>query len=301
MSLVYRREPIVGIAALSLGVGVLVGIVVGALGAGGGILAVPILVYALGQDPHAATMSSLVIVGLSAAVGIIHHARKGNVAWRDGLLFAAASMIGAVAGSRLSAFVPGPVLMGMFGVLLAVVAVVMLRRGLRTRRAEDAAPTVVASADREPAEAERDRSDDHARDLAPDAADPRRGPTWPRLLATATLSGLLTGFFGVGGGFIVVPMLVIALGLAMRRASGTSLLVMIIATSVSLLSRIGMPVHVDWAVTLLFAAGSMAGGALGGPLSARARPSTLTFAFAALLGVVSCVILGQTAVAAIAG
>src|SRR5699024_1211760 len=118
------------------------------------------------------------------------------------------------------------------------------------------------------------------------------------VLATATLTGLLTGFFGVGGGFIVVPMLVIALGLAMRHASGTSLLVMIIVTTVSLLARIGTEVQVDWAVTLIFAAGSAVGGLLGGPLSARARPSTLTFVFAVLLAVVAVATLAQTLVLA---
>src|SRR5690606_28202544 len=102
-------------------------------------------------------------------------------------------------------------------------------------------------------------------------------PAAPRLapvLGAATVTGFLTGFFGVGGGFIVVPMLVIALGLAMRRASGTSLLVMVVATVASLLARIGTDVQVEWTLTLIFAAGSAVGGILGGPLSARARPST---------------------------
>src|SRR5699024_3211569 len=108
------------------------------------------------------------------------------------------------------------------------------------------------------------------------------------------LTGFRTGFFGVGGGFIVVPMLWIALGLAMRRASGTSLLVMVIATAASLLARIGTEVQIDWVTTLVFAAGSAAGGMLGGPLSARARPSTLTLAFSALLGGVAAVTLVQT-------
>ncbi|WP_262424930.1 TSUP family transporter [Brachybacterium sp. Z12] len=114
------------------------------------------------------------------------------------------------------------------------------------------------------------------------------------MVAAATLTGFLTGFFGVGGGFIVVPMLVIALGLAMRHASGTSLLVMVIATLTSLLARLGTDVQIDWTVTLIFAAGSAAGGLLGGPLSTKARPSTLTLLFSGLLGGVAAVTLAQT-------
>lgn len=120
----------------------------------------------------------------------------------------------------------------------------------------------------------------------------RRVPL-PLLILIATFTGLLTGFFGVGGGFIVVPMLVIALKLPMRRAAGTSLLVMIIASVAGLMGRIGTGIEIDWAVTLLFAAGSSIGGMLGGPLSARARPSTLTFAFTALLGVVALATFGS--------
>ena len=127
---------------------------------------------------------------------------------------------------------------------------------------------------------------------APEPAPPR--PRLGLVIAAATLTGFLTGFFGVGGGFIVVPMLVIALGLAMRRASGTSLLVMVIATASSLLARLGTDVQIDWVTTFVFAAGSAVGGMLGGPLSARARASTLTLAFSALLGGVAAVTLVET-------
>lgn len=267
---------------LAVVVGLGVGVVVGALGAGGGILAVPVLVYLLGQPPHAATASSLVIVGLTAIASLPHHARARNVAWRDGLVFAAISTVGAVLGSRLSALVAPDVLMLLFGGMLTIVAVVMARRALRVRHVEQ-------MVQREP--------DPEAGAVAATSAGPHR-PHLPAVAATATLTGLLTGFFGVGGGFIVVPMLVIAMGLAMRRASGTSLLVMIIATGASLLARIGTPVQVDWALTLVFAAASMAGGVIGGPLSAKARPSTLAFIFAGLLAAVALATLGEGLLAA---
>lgn len=255
-------------------VGLGVGVVVGALGAGGGILAVPILVYLLGQDPHAATASSLVIVGMTALASILFHARRGNVAWRDGLVFAACSTVGTAAGSRLSALVPAAVLMIAFACLLAVVSVAMFRRAAATRR-EEAARTRRPPGPVQPVPVARSLS----------------GPV---LVGTATATGALTGFFGVGGGFIVVPMLVLALGLSMRRAAGTSLLVMLVASAVGLVSRIGTDVHVDWAVTLLFALGSMLGGLAGGPLSERARASTLTLVFASLLGAVAVFTLAET-------
>lgn len=299
---------------LAIGVGLGVGIVVGALGAGGGILAVPVLVFLLGMPPHAATASSLVIVLITALASLPHHARQQNVEWRAGLVFAGVSVVGAVLGSRLSALVPPDVLLTLFGVMLAVVAAAMLRRGRRTRRTEDAEAAALGTAPLADGDAPIASHDDPVLDQpGPDTVEtadglhhhhgepdlpfaPAASPS-PRLgsvIAAASLTGFLTGFFGVGGGFIVVPMLVIALGLAMRRASGTSLLVMIIATATSLLARLGTDVQVDWATTLVFAAGSAVGGVLGGPLSAKARPSTLTLLFAALLAGVAAVTLVET-------
>lgn len=299
---------------LAIIVGIGVGIVVGALGAGGGILAVPVLVFLLGMPAHSATASSLIIVLITALAALPHHARKGNVQWKNGLVFAGVSVVGAVLGSRLSALVPAQLLLTLFGVLLVGVAVMMLLRALRTRREE----RVEAAAHGHELEADCEEPlvvhDDpvldqpgpdtietadgihhhHGEPDLPTAPPAPASPKLPKVLGAATLTGFLTGFFGVGGGFIVVPMLVIALGLAMRRASGTSLLVMVIATTTSLLARIGTDVQIDWTTTLIFAAGSAAGGLLGGPLSTSARPSTLTLLFAALLGGVAAVTLFQT-------
>ena len=229
----------------ALGVGVLVGVVVGALGAGGGILSVPALIYLLGQDPHDASAGSLVVVGLTAIVSLIAPARAGRVHWRDGATFGLMSVLGALVGSRASVAVDGTVLLTLFCVMLAVVGVVMLLRGLRSRRGAD------------------------------DGEGSGTG--------AATFTGFLTGFFGVGGGFIVVPMLVLALGFPMKEASGTSLLVMIVASSAGLAARVGTHSNVDWPVVLTFAAASMVGGLLGGPLTKRASASTLTTAFGILL------------------
>ena len=145
---------------LAIAVGIGVGIVVGALGAGGGILAVPVLVFLLGMPPHAATASSLVIVLITALASLPHHARQRNVEWRAGLVFAAVSIAGAVVGSRLSALVPADVLLTLFGIMLAAVAAVMLRRGLRTRRTEDAETAALGTAPRTDADAAVTSHDD---------------------------------------------------------------------------------------------------------------------------------------------
>lgn len=277
-------------ALLTLVIGLLIGIVVGALGAGGGILTVPVLVYLLGQEPHSATASSLVIVGLSAIAGLVHHVRAGNVAYRDGIVFSLLSVVGAVIGARLSALVSAGLLMSLFGLMLLAVAAVMSVRAVRTRREEQ----------RRAAGEVRGHGDDAAAAAtgaaaAAEVVPPRRSVR--TLILAASVTGVITGFFGVGGGFIVVPMLVIALGLAMRKAAGTSLLVMILATTVSLLARVGTDFTIDWTVTLILAAATSLGALVGGPLSARARPSTLTFCFAVLLAGVALVTLGELALA----
>ncbi|MDO5644646.1 MAG: sulfite exporter TauE/SafE family protein [Dermabacter sp.] len=267
--------------ALALVIGVGIGIVVGALGAGGGILSVPVLVYLIGMEPHDATAASLVIVAVTALVSLRHPAKNGNVAWREGFVFAAFALVSSAIASRLSLFVPSHLLMVLFAVLLLSVGVMMARRGRTTLRAERPHPVV---------------DDPMATARPASTASPARSRVrslLPLILA-ATATGTLTGFFGVGGGFLAVPMLVIALGLPIRKAAGTSLLVMIMTALAALLARIGTPTHIDWPVVLLFVLGSSVGGLIGGPLSARAKPSTLTFLFAALLFVLGIVTLATS-------
>mgnify|MGYP002713619322 FL=1 len=257
------------LSAAAIGVGI--GLVVGALGAGGGILSVPVLVYVLGMAPHDATGASLVVVGLTAIVAIRHPAKRGNVRWKAGLSFGAIAIIGAALASRLSLLVPERALMLCFGVLLLVVAAVMARRAHMMRaeeRAREEGPT-----------------------LAGPPSEPKLQPSRLALVLAASATGLLTGFFGVGGGFLAVPMLVIALGLPMRAAAGTSLLVMIMTSAAALLARIGTPTHFDWPSVLIFAGGTVLGGLAGGPLSARARASSLTALFAILLAGVGAMTL----------
>ena len=246
-------------------IGAFVGIVVGSLGAGGGILSVPILVYILGQDPHQATGLSLVIVGLTAAVSLATRARSGSVAWREGALFALAGLVGTWAGSTLGPLVSARTLILLFSALLGAVAVFMVRSQLRTS----------ASSSSDEAGAARDGKGSWT--LA----------TVCRVVALATLTGFLTGFFGVGGGFAIVPALHLALRYPMKRASATSLLVMVITAAFGLASRTAagtLTITAEAGVMVaLFTAASMGGGIVGARLTKRVSNRVLGLVFAALL------------------
>lgn len=258
---------------LALAVGVVVGFVVGALGGGGGVLTVPALVYLLGQDPHAAATSSLVIVGLTSVTALVPHARGGNVRWRDGLVFAALAVVATVGGTALSLRVDGTVLMGAFAVLLLAVSALMIRKA-RGSGANGAAAV---------------RSPRGSGANGDAARSPRRPPR-RRVLpvaAWASVVGLLTGFFGVGGGFALVPALALALAFPMREAVGTSLLVLVVNSAVGLATRLGSGVEIDWPLVLTFAVASMLAGQAGAVVSRRARPATLTLAFGILLALVA--------------
>lgn len=248
------------IIAILVGLGV--GAVVGALGAGGGILAVPALIYLLGQSPHGAAMGSLVIVLATALTALPGRIRAGNVRFKDGLVFAAVAMVGSFLGARAAGWVSGAVLLTSFAIMISAMSLVMLRKGLNEAKA--------------------------ARQEAVGTKPAERKAVWMIALA-ALFTGFLTGFFGVGGGFIVVPILIVVLGFNIREAAGTSLLIMILAALSGLVSRWGQPVIVDWYVVFAFMGGSMAGSFIGGPLSQRAKPHVLTLIFAALLAGVGAV------------
>lgn len=243
-------------------VGLGVGVVVGALGAGGGILTVPVLVYLLGQPPHEATTGSLLIVMVTALVALPSRQRRQQVCWRTGLVFAALASLGAWGGSWLNGQVGEQVLMVGLAVLLSAVSVVMARSGLRQRAREKTA----------------EGGQPGTQQSGP---APRTGRA--QLVGAGVLTGALTGFFGVGGGFAVVPVLTLVLGVDIRRAAGTSLLVMVVTTAVSLLQRATAGIVIDLPVVVAFAVGSAVGGLVGGPLSQRARSSTLTLLFALVL------------------
>jgi uncharacterized membrane protein YfcA len=257
------------VSLLAIPLGLLIGLSLGALGGGGSILTVPALVYVLDQDPRTATTSSLLIVGATSLIALVPHARAGRVRFGQGLLFGALGTAGSFLGSALSTHVPAEVLLTAFAGLMVLVATLMLRRALRPAvRGEVLDPTV------EPMLTLRPFS----------CACPRVA----KVLITATAVGLLTGFFGVGGGFALVPALVLALGFPMPTAVGTSLLVIAVNSGTALVARASTGgTDLDWALIGTFTVAAIAGSLVGGRIAARADPRHLTIAFAILLVVVA--------------
>lgn len=231
--------------------GVLIGTVVGLLGGGGAILTVPLLVLGFGVDPRGATTTSLAVVAVASLTGLAVHARAGHVQWRTGGIVGGLGVAAAVAGSLLSARVPGRVLLVAFAVLLLVAGAAMVR----PRRTPTGDPPAAT-----------------------------RLPRWAALVLVATGVGLVTGFLGVGGGFVVVPALVLLLGVPMADAVGTSLLVLLINAVAGLATRLVTPYPgVDPLVTVLVTAGAAVGAVIGARLSHRVPGDTLRRAFGALV------------------
>jgi uncharacterized membrane protein YfcA len=274
--------------AAAIPLGLLIGLALGALGGGGSILTVPALVYVLGQDPRTATTSSLLIVGATSLIALIPHARAGRVRFGQGLLFGALGTAGSLAGTALSATVPPQVLLTAFAALMLLVAVLMLRRSSRTtggRRADDDA----AGTDRAAAADGAGFGDPSLVPLATLHPLTCACPRLAKLLVTATVVGAMTGFFGVGGGFVLVPALVLALAFPMPVAVGTSLLVIAVNSATALAGRLAGPgsqpagARLDWAVIAVFTAAAVLGSLAGSRVASRTNPTRLARAFAVLL------------------
>ncbi len=292
--------------------GLLVGLALGSLGGGGSILTVPALVYLLGQTPRAATTGSLIIVGLTALIGAIPHYRKGNVQVARGLVFGVLGVVGSIIGARLAAGVEPTVLLSAFSMLMFVVAFLMWRRTRRTPASGPASPAATDEVPSSPATlaGTEEAASGHAtlagtdevsspatlagteeaasgRAPAGSAGKRRLSPQAWRVVLAATGVGLLTGFFGVGGGFAVVPALVLVLGLPMPRAVGTSLLVISINSATALAARLGSGVTFDWPVILGFSVFAVVGSLLGARVTQRVSPRNLTLAFVVMLVLVA--------------
>ena len=232
---------------LAIPIGLAIGLAVGTLGGGGSVLAVPILVYALDQTVPEATTASLLIVAAGAVAGGLSHARAGRVCWRHAGSFTAAAVPGIALGTLAAEAVSGPL-------LLAGFALVMLAAAHATWR---------KAGDHEP---------------EPDGPWERSGTCpplrLPRDLVAGAAVGFVTGFFGVGGGFLIVPTLAIALAFTMRTAVGTSLTI-ITATSLlglgaHLLAGRTIDVEVTASLTVACVAGAVVGASLAGRIPQRA-------------------------------
>ena len=251
--------------------GTLIGLSLGALGGGGSILAVPVLVYALGQAPAQATTGSLVVVGATSLIGALTAYRAGNVLLARGVVFGLVALGGAVAGAKASAHVGQDLLLASFAVLMLVVGTLMAARQWRARQG----PATGDVGEGHPT------LDDPIITFSPTFAC--QCPRALKVLVTATVVGLLTGFLGVGGGFLVVPALLLALALPMRYAAGTSLVVITLTSAVALAVRAGAGVAPDWWPVGVLTVASAVGGLLGARLAARTDTRRLSVAFTVLV------------------
>ena len=242
--------------ALTIVLSVTIGVALGLLGGGGSILTVPILVYVAGLDPKAAIATSLLVVGVTSAAGAVSHARAGRVQWRTGLLFGAAGMVGAYGGGRAAEFIPGTWLLVAFGLMMAVTAVAMLR-GRNTTEREQSGEMAVG-----------------------------------RILTEGIVVGAVTGLVGAGGGFLVVPALVLLGGVPMATAVGTSLVVIAMKSAAGLFGYLSSTT-IDWPLAVAVTAAAVVGSVAGGQLAGRIAQDKLRQGFAWFVAVMAVVVLGQ--------
>ncbi len=257
----------------------------GALGGGGSILAVPALVYAAGQDPKSATTTSLVLVTITALIGIIPHWRAGRVRFTAGAVFGLAGVGGSLLGSAWNEAVDADVLLLAFSVLMLVAAFAMWRRQARQVPADDPPPADSGPALRSVGAAAATGAPTGAPRTAT-ATGRLDASTAAKVVVAGSFIGLLTGFFGVGGGFVIVPALVLALGFTMPEAVGTSLLVIAVNSTVALTTRLPSG-SVEWATVVPFTVASLIGVFVGSRLASTRDPRFLQKWFVILLVVVA--------------
>ncbi len=266
-------------ALLSVVFGAIVGFSLGLTGGGGAIFAVPLLVYGLSVDPRQAVGISLAAVGATSAIGLVGRWRSRQVELQTGLLFAGAGMIGAPFGSWLSDQVPERLLLGLFALLMLVVAVRMWLKA-------DPSTVPIACATEE-ADGPTCRRD---------AAGVLRltSPCAVLLSIAGVLTGVLSGLFGVGGGFVIVPALVLFSGMAIHRAVGTSLLVITLVSASGVASHLwaGRDIPID--TTLLFVVGGVLGMFVGIWASRYLSGPTLQKVFALAIVAVAVFVIVRT-------
>lgn len=283
----------------ALAVGALIGLVVGALGAGGGILSVPALIYLLGVAPHEATSASLVIVLFTALAALGGRIGKNTICYQIALVFAALATVGTWLGSLANQAVSADLLMYAFALLLICVGLVMLCRAYPGlfRGAARAGSSGVFSDDGAAAADNAGGTSStpalRAVSATGEVTSIGAAPLW-RVALVATITGALTGFFGVGGGFAIVPALTLVLHLPIKRAASTSLLIMAITAVVALVARAQTSLNVDLGVIGAFTVASMLGAVAGAPLTRKVSSQKLTASFAALLlAVAVATLVGQ--------
>lgn len=251
--------------ALGIFSGGLVGFTLGLVGGGGSILAVPLMVYLVRvPDAHVAIGTSALCVAANALASLGNHARAHNVKWRCGAIYAGAGVLGALAGANLGKLIDGDRLLLLFGLLMLGVAAVMFRR-------RAAAGDPAAQCNRQKA---------------------------PKVVLFGAGTGLLSGFFGIGGGFLIVPGLIASTGMPLVKAVGTSL-VAVSAFGITTAVVYALSGFVDWPLAALFIGGGWIGGLLGTRAALRlgARDGALGTVFAGLVVAVALYVIWRSAAA----
>lgn len=246
--------------ALTISIGLVIGAFVGLLGGGGSILAVPALVYIAGQDLQQAVATSLLVVGVTAVVAVLPRLRERQINWRIGLLFGVAGAVTAFAGAAVNRVLPDDLTLVLFAALMVGAGVRMLQEKPATGTA-----------------------------CAVDGGRVNWRRCLPRTLAGGLVVGFLTGLLGVGGGFLIIPVLILALGLPMPTAIGTSLVVVAINSAAGFAAHAG-EATLDVPVTLAFTAAAVVSAVAAGRLGAKADTDRLRRWFAWLVLVVAAVI-----------
>jgi uncharacterized protein len=246
--------------ALGLALAALIGLSLGLLGGGGSILTVPILVYVLGFAPKPAIAMSLPVVGTTSLVGALRHWRAGNVNLRVAFLFGVVAMVGSYLGARLGVLIRGAVQLALLAVVMLVAAVSMFRSSRRDEACDDL--------------------------TSPSRGTLALGPT---ILVGLGVGGL-TGLVGIGGGFLIVPALVVLGKVPMKQAVGTSLLVIAMNSTSGFFGYLGK-VSIDWQFLLLFTAVAVVGILAGTHLVQFVSQATLKRAFAVFLVLMGTLVL----------
>ena len=248
-------------SVLGLASGMLVGFSLGLVGGGGSILAVPLMVYVVGvPEPHVAIGTSAIAVAANAAVNLSNHSRGGTVIWSCALVFAAAGIVGAFGGSILGKTVDGQKLLALFALVMIAIALLMLKT-----RSRIGLPDVRISMSNMPA-----------------------------IVGLGLATGTLSGFFGIGGGFLIVPALMLATGMPIMNAVSSSL-VAVTAFGMTTAASYAWSGLVSWALAGLFVAGGIAGG-LAGTRAARhlaERRGALNIVFAVVIIAVALYMLAR--------
>lgn len=249
---------------ITLALGAVIGVLLGLLGGGGSILAVPALIYVLRLDIAQAIPMSLIVIGIASAVGILPKVRAHQVQWRLGGIFAAVGIPGTFVGSALGKHLSQ-------SAILIGFALVMIAAGIRMLI--DSANTGTAC------------------EVGESGINWRRCA--PRSIPTGFLVGLLTGLFGVGGGFLIIPALVLMLGVEMPIAVGTSLLIIAANSSAGVISHLS-GAYIDWGITAAFVGTAILGSLIAGQFGTKVDTHRLQHWFAYLVFAVAAYVLIDT-------